>query len=143
MADEFRSPSISAVRVEWRAALDQFRTEVSGKPTAASTFAFPIQQRFAASDPRSMPALVQLNAITSDIFAGIGRSPIPVLLPFDTSAWVEGTEDDRSDAADLTQYQAGFRPADLFHAGQAGYDATFSLAPGTGESRTFARPVEV
>jgi murein DD-endopeptidase MepM/ murein hydrolase activator NlpD len=145
-ADEFHSPSISAMRVEWRAALDQLRTEVSGKPTAASNFAFPIQQRFAASDPRSMPALVQLNAITSDIFAGIGRSPIPVLLPFDTSAWVEGTEDDRSDAADLTQYQAGFRPADLFHAGQAGYNATFSLAPGAGEglpSRTFARPVEV
>ena len=76
-ADEFHSPSISAMRVEWRAALDQLRNEVSGKPTAASNFAFPIQQRFAASDPRSMPALVQLNAITSDIFAGIGRSPIP------------------------------------------------------------------
>src|SRR5690349_25131660 len=85
-ADDFHTPSISAMRVEWRAALDQFRTEVSGQPAAASTFSFAIQQRYAASDPRSMPALMQLNAITSENFTGIRRSPIPVLLPFDTTA---------------------------------------------------------
>ncbi len=88
-AEEFHTSSISAMRVEWRAALDQFRTDVSGQPAAAATFSFPIQQRFGASDPRSMPALVQLNAITSEIFTGIGRSPIPVLLPFDAAAWLE------------------------------------------------------
>ncbi len=43
----------------------------------------------------------------------------------------------------LSRYQADFRPADLFHAGPAGYDAVFSLHPGAGGSRTFARPVEV
>jgi murein DD-endopeptidase MepM/ murein hydrolase activator NlpD len=145
-AEEFRSPSISAVRVEWRAALDQFRTEVSGKPAATSTFTFPIQQRFAATDPRAMPALVQLNAIASEIFTGIGRSPIPVLLPFDTAAWLAARQNGTSDVANLAPYQADFRTADLFHAGQAGYDATFSLPQGAGDGlpgRTFARPVEV
>src|SRR5262249_45497740 len=137
---------ISAMRVEWRAALDQFRTEVSGQPAATSTFSFPIQQRFAASDPRSMPALVQLNAITSEIFTGIGRSPIPVLLPFDTVAWLERRHGGAPDPANVARYQAHSRPVDIFHAGLSGYDATFSLAPGAGEGlphRTFARPVEV
>jgi murein DD-endopeptidase MepM/ murein hydrolase activator NlpD len=145
-ADEFHSPSISAMRVEWRAALDQFRTEVNGQPTAAATFSFAIQQRFAASDPRAMPALVQLNAITSEIFTGIGRSPIPVLLPFDTAAWLEARQNRAADLANLARYQADFRPVDVFHAGLSGYDATFSLAPGMGDGlpgRTFARPVEV
>jgi len=145
-ADEFHTPSISAMRVEWRAALDQFRTEVSGQPAAAATFSFAIQQRFAASDPRSMPALVQLNAITSEIFTGIGRSPIPVLLPFDTAGWLEARQNGAAESANVARYQADFRPVDIFHAGLSGYDATFSLAPGAGEglpSRTFARPVEV
>src|SRR5436853_1512508 len=48
-AEEFHTPSISAMRVEWRAALDQFRTEVNVQSAAASTFSFAIQQRFAAS----------------------------------------------------------------------------------------------
>ena len=145
-ASEFHTPSISAMRVEWRAALDQFRTEVSGQPAAASTFSFAIQRRFAASDPRSMPALVQLNAITSEVFDGIGRSPIPVLLPFDTSAWLEARQTGTPDTASLARYQAGFGKVDVFQAGLSGYDATFSLAPGAGEGlphRTFARPVEV
>lgn len=144
-ADEFHTPSISAMRVEWRAALDQFRTEVSGQP-AASTFSFAIQQRVPASDPRSMPALVQLNAITSEIFTGIGRSPIPVLLPFATAAWLEARQNGAADPANVARYQADFGPVDVFHAGPSGYDATFSLAPDASEGlphRTFAKPVEV
>jgi murein DD-endopeptidase MepM/ murein hydrolase activator NlpD len=46
----------------------------------------------------------------------------------------------------LSRYQADFRPADLFDAGPAGYDAMFSLEPGAGDGmppRTFAKPVEV
>jgi len=115
-ADEFHTPSISAMRVEWRAALDQFRTEVSGQP-AASTFSFAIQRRVPASDPLSMPALVQLNAITSEIFTGIGRSPIPVLLPFATAAWLEARQNGAADPANVARYQADFGPVDVFHAG--------------------------
>ena len=37
-AEEFRTPSISAVRVEWRAVLDQFRTEIDTRPAIASRF---------------------------------------------------------------------------------------------------------
>jgi hypothetical protein len=32
IADEFRTPAISAARVEWRAALDQLRSEINAQP---------------------------------------------------------------------------------------------------------------
>src|SRR2546425_3411196 len=142
-ADEFRTPSITAVRVEWRAVLDQLRTEIATQPGIASRFAFG-QRRVPAWDPRSTPALVQLNAINASLFAGIGRSPVPVLLPSDTAGYLAAQA--AGTLLPLSRYQADFRPADLFHAGPAGYDAVFLLLSGAGAgrpSRIFARPVEV
>ncbi|ANW02315.1 M23 family metallopeptidase [Bradyrhizobium icense] len=144
-ASEFRTPSITAVRVEWRAVLDQLRTEINSRPAIAQRFTFAGRQRMPAWDSRSAPALVQLNAINSALFAGIGRSPVPVLLPFDTAAYLEAEAGGTQTPA-VSRYQADFRPVDLFHAGPSGYDAVFSLDPGAGAglpSRTFARPVEV
>jgi hypothetical protein len=145
-ADEFRTPSISAVRVEWRAVLDQLRSEINTQPAIAANFTFPGQRRVPAWDPRSTPALMQLNAVTSPIFAGIGRSPVPVLLPFDTAAYLKERASGAPDSLSVSRYQADFRPADLFYAGAAGYDAMFSLEPGAGDGmpqRTYAKPVEV
>ena len=140
-AEAFRTPSISAVRVEWRAVVDQLRTEIGTRPAIASRFTFAGQRRVPASDPRATPALVQLNAINANIFAGIGRSPVPVLLPFDTAGYLEGEADGTQ--LPLSRYHADFDPADLFHAGPAGYDAVFSLLSGAGGSRIFAKPVFV
>ena len=145
-ADEFRTPSISAVRVEWRAVVDQLRSEIGIQPAVASAFTFSGQRRVPAYDPRSTPALVQLNAVTSQIFTGIGRSPVPVLLPFDTAAFLDARLNGASAGLPVSRYQADFRPVDLFDAGPAGYDAVFSLEPGAGDGmpqRTFAKPVEV
>ncbi len=143
-ADEFRTPAISVVHVDWRAALDQLRSEISTRPAVATDFTFTGRRRLAAFDPRATPALVQLNAVTSQIFTGIGRSPVPVLLPFDAATFLEARLSGAS--LSLPRYQADFRAADLFDAGPAGYDAVFSLEPGADEGmppRTFARPVEV
>jgi hypothetical protein len=145
-ADEFRTAAISAVRVEWRAALDQLRSEINTRPAVASALAFSGQRRLPALDPRATPALVQLNAVTSRIFTGIGRSPVPVLLPFDTAAFLDARLSGAPETLPLSRYQADFRSADLFDAGPAGYDAMFALEPGAGDGmqqRTFARPVEV
>jgi murein DD-endopeptidase MepM/ murein hydrolase activator NlpD len=145
-ADEFRTPAISALRVDWRAALNQFRSEINTRPAAASAFTLTRRYRLPVSDPRSMPALVQLNAVTSPIFAGIGRSPVPVLLPFNTAAYLDARSNGASESLSLSHYQADFRAVDMFDAGAAGYDAVFSLEPGAGDGmphRTFARPVEV
>src|SRR6201996_4831717 len=144
-ADEFKTPAISAVHVEWRAVLDQLRSELGTPSSVASGFAFSGQRRVPASDPRSTPALVQLNAVTSPIFTGIGRSPLPVLLPFDAAAYLEARRNGGL-LLPIARYQADFRPVDLFDAGPSGYDAVFSLEPGAGAgmpSRTFSKPVEV
>jgi hypothetical protein len=145
-ADEFVTPAVSAVRVEWRAVLDQLRSEIASQPAVAADFAFSGQRRLPAYDPRSTPALVQLNAVTSQIFAGIGQSPVPVLLPFDTATYLDARSKGASSSLSLSRYQADFRAADLFNAGPAGYDAVFSLEPGAASGmpeRTFAKPVEV
>jgi hypothetical protein len=144
-AAEFRTPAISSVRVEWRAVRDQLKSEINTQPAVASSFTFSGQRRVWPSDPRSMPALVQLNAVTSEIFAGIGRSPIPVLLPFDGAAFLAARLNG-APSLSAAHYQAGFSPADMFEAGLAGYDAVFFLEPGAGDGlpqRVFARPVEV
>jgi hypothetical protein len=145
-ADEFRTPAISAARVEWRSALDQLRSEINTQPDIASAFTFSGRWRLPAFDPRSTPALVQLNAVTSQIFTGIGRSPVPVLLPFDTAAFLDARQNGAPASLSMSRYQADFRPADLFDAGPAGYDAVFSLEPRPGDGmpqRTFAKAVEV
>jgi len=145
-AQVFQTPSISAVRVEWRAVIDQLRSELDAAPAAASNFAFASRRHVSGFDPRSMPALVQLNGVTSQIFNGIGRSPVPVLLPFDTASYLDARLNGAASPAPLSRYQADFRPIDLFDAGPAGYDAVFSLEPGAGSglpSRTFAKPIEV
>jgi hypothetical protein len=145
-ADQFKTPAISSVRVEWRAVLDALRSEINTRPSVASAFTFSGQRRVWPSDPRSTPALVQLNAVTSLIFAGIGRSPVPVLLPFDTAAFLDARLNGAPSSLSASHYQAGFRPADMFDAGLAGYDAVFSLEPGAGDGtpqRIFTKPVEV
>ncbi len=84
--------------------------------------------------------------VTSQIFTGIGRSRVPVLLPFDTAAFLEARLNGAPSSLSLARYQADFRPADMFDAGPAGYDAVFSLDPGAGDGmpqRIFAKPVEV
>ena len=145
-AEEFRTPSVSVVRVDWRAALDQLRSEIGTQPAVTPSFTFAGRRRLSGFDPRSMPALVQLSAVTSNFFTGIGRSPVPVLLPFDAAAFLDAQLSGAPAGASLSRYQADFRPADVFDAGPAGYDAVFSLEPGAGDGmpqRTFARPVEV
>jgi len=52
---------------------------------------------------------VQLNAVTSLIFAGIGRSPVPVLLPFDTASYLEARSNGAPDSLSPARYQADFR----------------------------------
>lgn len=145
-ADEFKTPAISSVRVEWRAVLDALRSEISTQPSVASAFTFSGQRRVWPSDPRSTPALVQLNAVTSEVFPGIARSPVPVLLPFDTAAFLNARLNGAPASLSVSRYQADFRAADMFDAGPAGYDAVFSLEPGAGDGmpqRIFAKPVEV
>ena len=145
-ADEFRSPSLTALRVDWRAALDQLRAEINSRPQISGDFIFVPRRSVPRYDPRATPALVQLNGVSSQFFTGIARSSVPVLLPFDAGAYLEARRNGAPASLSLARYQADFNPVDMFDAGPAGYSATFSLEPGAGDgmpSRVYARPVEV
>lgn len=136
-ADEFRTPSISIVQPDWQAAVEQLKTETSG----TNRLVFATGTRSRKQVRRVAPAFWQLNAITSDYFAAINRSPVPVLLPFDTAQLLG----DRSADASASRYQAGFQPAKMFDAGPSGYDAVFTIEPGDGDlpRRVYAKPVQI
>ncbi len=145
-ADEIRSPSLTVLRADWRAALDQLRTEINSRPQVADDFIFAPRRSVPRYDPRAIPALVQINAISSQFFTGIARSSVPVLLPFDAAAYAEAQRSNAPAPLALSRYQADFNPVDMFDAGPAGYSASFSFEPGAGDgmpSRLFAKPVEV
>ena len=59
-------------------------------------------------------------------FPGVTRSPVPVLLPFDTEALLRdlaaGTAADGNE-----RYLSGFQASKFFYPGPSGYDAVFSL----------------
>ena len=145
-ADDFRTPDISVIHADWRAAQNQLRSELAASPSLAADFSFAYQHRAGPFDPRVVPAFVALNAATAPIFPGIVRSAVPVLLPFDTAGFLQARQNGAEKALPLSHFQADFRTVDFFDAGPAGYDAVFSLEPGAGDGlppRIFAKPVEV
>ena len=73
-------------------------------------------------------AFARLNAITEKRLAGIGKSAVPVLLPFDIDAFRKDVADGKPEAAASEKYFGGFHPTKFFLPGPAGYDATFTLS---------------
>ena len=147
-ASEFRTAAVSVARVDWRAAAEQLSAEIGSDSAAASRFSFAPQRRFRPYDPRSLPAIVQLNGVTATLFTGISRSSVPVLLPFDTAAYFADRARGVPGSLSIGHYQSGFRTLDLFDTGPAGYSALFTLEPGKDAAeglppRTFTKPVEV
>ncbi len=145
-AQEFRPPETTVLHVDWRAAQNELRVELAGTPSLADDFSFAPLHRLSGFETRTVPAWAALNAATGSIFAGIGRSAVPVLLPFDTPAFLQARQTGADKTVPISRYQADFRSVDFFDAGPSGYDAVFSLEPGAGDGlppRTFAKPVEV
>ena len=82
-------------------------------------------------DPKTEPpaeAFARLNAVTGKRFAGIEKSAVPVLLPFDVEAFRKDVTDGKADVATSEKYFGGFHVSKFFLAGPAGYDATFTLS---------------
>lgn len=140
------SPSISTFHADWRAATGQLKAEIDTQPVAAEHFSFAAGRRSRQSDPQRVAAIAQLNAVTSPFFPGIERSPVPVLLPFDSAMYVADRKSGVPTDLAVSRYQALFRVASMFNAGPAGYDAVFALDRAVGDgmpSRVFVNPVEV
>src|SRR5262249_16932323 len=64
----------------------------------------------------------RLNTATGERFANIAASPVPVLLPFNTIAFLRDRAD-RATRDDAENYLSGFNSVPFFHAGPGGYDA--------------------
>jgi hypothetical protein len=95
-----KSPNISSVTVDWDAA----RAALAA-----------LQQAGSGDAPAGAPApdvFAQLNIATATIFAKIATSPVPVLLPFDTAAFLH--DQAQATGGDATKYLAGFMPTFFF-----------------------------
>lgn len=106
-AGEMESPVVKLSDVKWEAALASLAD--SGTLPPAEAF-------------------VRLNAVTEKRFTGIGKSTVPVLLPFDVDAFRQDVTDSKPEAATSGKYFGGFHPTKFFLPGPAGYDATFTLS---------------
>jgi hypothetical protein len=122
-ADQMTSPRLSAADVDW-----------SAVRTALLSLDLPQAQD---------DALTRLNAAVAKIFPKIAASPVPVLLPFDTAAYLRDAA--LGAVADAGKYWSGFAAATLFFPGPSGYDAVLSLRPQDAPDLglTFARSVNV
>jgi hypothetical protein len=111
-AQDMQTPRISRPKVDWDAAAADLKdieepgvVQSDGPPPAGAAFA-------------------SLNQATSDFFSNIAASPVPVLLPFDTAAFLR----DRAAATpnkSVGDYLSGFHPSPFFLTGPAGYDVVF------------------
>jgi hypothetical protein len=118
-AGEMESPVITLSDVNWDAAA----ASLTGHGTEPPAEAF-----------------ARLNAITGKRFAGIAKSAVPVLLPFDIDAFRKDVAEGKPDAASSDKYFGDFHPTKFFLPGPAGYDATF-IAEGV--DTRFSKPVVV
>jgi hypothetical protein len=95
-APEMRGPRITNATIDWNAAR--------------------------AEAPETWPSL---NAATGKFLANIGASGVPVLLPFDTRAFLR--DQASGNAADTDKYFADFHAPIFFFPGSSGYDAAFRI----------------
>jgi hypothetical protein len=118
-AQDMKSPRVSSIRVDWDALALELRA-IEGANTA---------QRWTEEETKrplasAANALAGVNVAVGDRFANIASSPVPVLLPFDTPAFLR----ERAGPADASQAEApdyllGFNSMPFFYAGPGGYDA--------------------
>jgi len=102
-AQDMKSPRISLAHVDW----GTVGTELS------------MVEALEPADT-SVARLARLNRVMGERFANIAASPVPVLLPIDTAAYLR---DAAAGTAETTSYLSGFEGAPFFYPGPGGYDA--------------------
>src|SRR6266540_4179233 len=110
-AQDMKSPRIAPTRVDWDAVAVELGAFDPAKPAVVV--------------PEMM---AKLNRATGERFANIAASPVPVLLPFDTAAFLrDRTAVPETAAASANapadNYLLGFDSVPFFYPGPAGYDA--------------------
>ena len=125
LARDMTAPRVTHTQVDW----DAVAVALAGTTAAANT-------------PRD--TLARLNDKMGERFPGIVGSPVPVLLPFDTAAWLADRAAGRMPADPARRYSSGYGAPKSFLPGPSGYDAAFAITPSDLLSdMSFAKPVEV
>ncbi len=106
LASEMESPIVTLSDVNWDAAAASLSERGTGTPAEA---------------------FARLNALTEKRFAGIAKSSVPVLLPFDIETFRRDIADGKPEAETSDKYFGDFHPTKFFLPGPAGYDATFTF----------------
>jgi hypothetical protein len=110
-AQDMKSPRIAPTRVDWDAVAVELGALDPAKPALAAP-----------------DVIAKLNRTTGERFTNIAASPVPVLLPFDTAAFLR----DRTAVPETAgasangpahNYLFGFDSVPFFYPGPAGYDA--------------------
>jgi hypothetical protein len=127
---EMKSPRVSSEEVDWRA-VNSAVSDLSPLLTEGG------------SDGAKADALARLNEATQSVFPNIAASPIPVLLPFDTAAYLKDKAAANGGAVDRRKYFGGFTASNVFFfPGPAGYDASILLQPQDSGSLQFGKAVD-
>jgi hypothetical protein len=122
-AGEMQSPTVTLSTIDWEAAAAALPARGADAPAVA---------------------FARLNTVTGKRFAGIGKSSVPVLLPFDVDAFAKDQTDGKAEAATSDKYFGKFHPTKFFLPGPAGYDATFTMDPGDAPIATrYGKPIVV
>ena len=105
-AQDMRAPRIVATETDWKAVSDTLYGHERPTDTAK--------------------ALAGLNDLTNAIYPAIAASPVPVLLPFDTSDLLRDKAEGNA-ARTAIDYATVFKRPDFFQAGSGGYDAAYTI----------------
>ena len=138
-AEEMQLPRLSHSNPDWNAVAADIAALSPVPPNTLSDGSASDASAAATSAPPadSRQAIAALNRATAELFPGIAASTVPVLLPFDTAAFLNdraaGIVNKHAD-----DYLAGFHPSPFFLPGPAGYDAATAQASEMPELHQFA-----
>ena len=135
-AGEMRPPRISPVAIDWGEVFARLQSLDEGTST--------VEQQSKHAPASAADAISRINRATAQRFSNIGTSPVPVLLPFDTSAFMRDREGAAESAlSEPADYLLGFNSVPFFYAGPGGYDAVI-VAQELGESGiAFSSPIYI
>jgi len=137
LATEMKPPTLSFAQIDWVAAVATLADTGAPQPAALPER---FQQNQSGTNGAVAAALIRLNAAMSQQLADVAESPVPVLMPFATTALPPDQAAGAMNAGDEGSL-TGFQAAKFFHPGPAGYDAAFVIRS-SGPAK-FSNPMEV
>jgi Peptidase family M23 len=114
-AQDMKAPRISHAQVDWDAVTAELQT--------TDAFRGAVDDGDGAAIPPVADPLGVLNRAVAARFPNIAASAVPVLLPFDTDAFLRDRENHPGPADAAPNYLSGFESVPFFQAGPGGYDA--------------------